>query len=273
LVYLSDQIFACEGVQCVFRLFVKNTIICVFMVLIMPLAGASVKPRIAIIIDDLGNQRIAGERVIALPGPIACSIMPHTAHSRYLAERANAAGKEVMLHLPMQAVEMGLSPGPGGIDIDTSRTRFGDILAEDLENVPYTRGVNNHMGSLITRHPGHMNWLMDELLERGNLFFIDSYTTASSIALQIALDKGVPAARRNVFLDTPESALDIAGEFERLKREAVKNGFAIGIGHPYPDTIEFLEQALPQLIEQGFELVPVSELVTPDANSRLAEAS
>ena len=100
---------------------------------------------------------------------------------------------------------------------------------------------------------------MQEIGAREDLFFIDSYTTASSIALSIARDKGVPSARRNVFLDSAESLLDIAGEFERLKREADEFGFAIGIGHPYPETIAYLQEALPQLAAQGIDLVFVSE--------------
>lgn len=239
-----------------------------FLLSLTAFAETVSEPLIAIIIDDLGNQRVAGERAIELPGPVACSIMPHTAHSTYLAERAHAAGKEVMLHLPMQAMEPDRRAGPGAIALDTDRAAFTRILTADLADVPHSRGINNHMGSLVTRHPGHMDWLMDEMLARGNLFFIDSYTTASSVALNIARDRGVPAARRDVFLDNPGSALSIADEFERLKREARTNGFAIGIGHPYPDTLEFLEQVLPQLKASGYRLVPVSEIIAfADASS------
>jgi polysaccharide deacetylase 2 family uncharacterized protein YibQ len=215
---------------------------------------------IAIIIDDLGNQKIAGERVVALPGPVACAIMPHTAHATYLAQQAHTAGKEVMLHLPMQPMEMGRVAGPGDITLDTSRSTLRRILDTDLQDVPYTVGINNHMGSLITRHPGHMEWLMDELRERGNLFFVDSYTTASSVALQTARAKGVPAARRNVFLDN-DAAADIDQQFKRLKALANRDGSAIGIGHPYPATLAYLEAKLPQLAREGYRLVPVSTIV------------
>jgi hypothetical protein len=216
---------------------------------------------IAIIIDDLGNQRQSGKRVIELPGPVVCAVMPHTAHANYLAEAAHAAGKEVMLHLPMQSVEMERFAGPGEINLDADQRDVRRILSSDLQDVPHAVGVNNHMGSLITRHPGHMEWLMDELSRRGGLYFIDSYTTAASIAYQMAVEKGVPAARRNVFLDNEMSTTNIAKEFERLKSEAMEQGFAIGIGHPYPVTLDYLEKALPLLAEQGFRLVPVSTIV------------
>ncbi len=218
-------------------------------------------PLIAIIIDDLGNQRAKGERVIALPGPVACAVIPHTAYGTYLAEKAYAAGKEVLLHLPMQPIEMGRIAGPDQIRLDTDRSNLRRILNADLDDVPHTVGVNNHMGSLITRHPGHMEWLMDELKTRGDLFFIDSYTTASSVAHEMAIEKGVPTARRTVFLDTVISAANVASEFERLKQEARKRGYAIAIGHPYTVTLDYLEKALPLLAEQGFQLVPVSRIV------------
>jgi polysaccharide deacetylase 2 family uncharacterized protein YibQ len=228
---------------------------------------------IAIIIDDLGNQRASGDRVVALPGPVVCAVMPNTAYASYLAEAAHAAGKEVMLHLPMQSVEMERWSSPDEISLDTDQSNMRRILNTDLEGVPHTVGVNNHMGSLITRHPGHMEWLMDELHRRGDLYFIDSYTTAASIAYQMAVEKGVPAARRNVFLDNEMSATNIAKEFERLKKEALQQGFAIGIGHPYPVTLDYLETALPLLAEQGFKLVPVSKIVELQQAAELVHES
>jgi polysaccharide deacetylase 2 family uncharacterized protein YibQ len=227
---------------------------------------------IAIIIDDLGNQRESGNRVIALPGPVVCAVMPHTAYANYLAEAAHAAGKEVMLHLPMQSVEMERFTGPGEISLDNDQRDMQRILSADLKEVPHTVGVNNHMGSLITRHPGHMEWLMDELSRRGDLYFIDSYTTAASVAYQMAVEKGVPAARRNVFLDNEMSTTNIAKEFERLKSEAKEQGFAIGIGHPYPITLAYLEKALPLLAEQGFRLVPVSTIVELQQGAEVVHA-
>ena len=245
------------------------TVVCVFSAA----TCFAAQPRIAIIIDDLGHQLARGQRTIDLPGPVACAVIPHTAYSTALAERAHAAGKEVLLHLHMQsaadlpgepealeaAVEL---PHTGGaIGLETSRSALEAILTADLADVPHSVGVNNHQGSLVTRHPGHMAWLMDALRVHGDLFFVDSYTTAASVAYAIAQEKGVPATRRDVFLDNERSADRIAREFERLKREARAHGYAVAIGHPYPETLAFLEAELPRLAEQGFELVPVSELV------------
>ena len=218
-------------------------------------------PRIAIIIDDLGYQLEIGQRSVNLPGPVACAILPSTPRAAMVAEAAFAKGKDVLLHLPLQPVSKINQPDPGGIVLDMSREQFATTFSADLESVPHAIGVNSHRGSMLTRHPGHMGWLMEELRMRGDLIFVDSYTTAKSVALQIARENGVPAVKRDVFLDpdrTPETA---EREFGRLKMLARKNGAAVGIGHPYPSTLALLEREIPKLADQGIELVSIRELV------------
>jgi polysaccharide deacetylase 2 family uncharacterized protein YibQ len=227
-----------------------------------PASSAEREPRIAIIIDDLGYLRQSGERVIALPGPVACAILPHTPYARYLAEQAHRANKEILLHLPLQPVELVMPMGVGAIDIDNTHRQLAAILDANLASVPYASGVNTHMGSLLTQHPGHMAWLMEELRQRGKLFFVDSYTTPSSVALRLARELDVPATRRHVFLDSDLDAASMAREFSRLKNYARLHGFAVAIGHPYELTLSFLERSLPLLRAEGFALVPVSSVVS-----------
>lgn len=221
---------------------------------------AAAGPVIALIIDDVGDRPVEGLRTVRLPGPVACAFLPHTPHARELAERAHAAGKEVMLHLPMQATR-GNRLGPGGVTIDMSRALFLRTLRDDLASLPYVAGVNNHMGSLLTRHPGHMSWLMEELRYRGELFFIDSRTSARSVAQQLAREWEVPTSGRDVFLDHHRSRPAIRAAFEQLLRVARVQGSAVGIGHPYPETLDVLEEALPRLQAEGVRLVPVRELI------------
>ena len=178
-----------------------------------------------------------------------------------MANVANAQGKEVLLHLPMQAVGPETSVEATRMTLDMSRSSFAATFDAAFESVPHAIGINNHRGSLLTRHPGHMQWLMEELLEHDGLFFIDSFTTAESVALQIASELGVHATRRDVFLDPDKTSVTLQREFERLKSVARKRGSAIAIGHPYGSTLALLERELPKLAEQGFDLVPVSELV------------
>ncbi len=218
-------------------------------------------PRIAIIIDDLGYRYDAGKRAINLPGPLSFAVLPKTPHAVALAELAHAAGKDVLLHQPLQPMtSVGVSD-PGNIDIEMTHRELAATLASNLASVPYVVGINNHRGSLLTRHPGHMQWLMEEIHLRGNLFFLDSYTTPQSVALQLAHENAVPAIKRDVFLDSDPSPEAIGKEFERLKKLARKNGVAVGIGHPYAATLDVLERELPQLEAEGFQLVGVRPLI------------
>ncbi len=218
-------------------------------------------PRLAIIIDDMGYHLANGKRAIRLPGAVTFSFLPDGPRARVLAEHANDHGKEVLLHLPLQADSDEDHKEPSEIGIDMSRDQLSYVLNEALLSVPHAIGINSHRGSLMTRHPGQMQWLMEEIRDREELFFIDSYTHHESVALQIAREAGVDTIKRDVFLDPDRSPETVAREFERLKLLAKKQGRAVAIGHPYPATLELLERELPLLAEQGFELVYVSELV------------
>ena len=218
-------------------------------------------PHIAIIIDDLGYGLAAGERALALPGPVAYAVLPATPRGKALAEIAHANGREVLLHLPLQSATQQETDEPGGILLDMTRAQFAHTFAEDFESVPHAVGINNHRGSLLTRHPGHMAWLMEEIQHRGDLFFVDSYTTHESIALRLAHEAGVPAVRRDVFLDPDRAPGTLEREFSRLKMLARQRGFAVGIGHPYPETLTMLESELPKLADEGFELVSISTYI------------
>lgn len=218
-------------------------------------------PRVAIIIDDLGYHMANGRRAIELPGAVTFSFLPGSPRARVLADHAHQRGKEVLLHLPLQANTDDAEPELWEIGIDMSRERLSTVFNEALRSVPHVTGINSHRGSLMTRHPGHMQWLMEEIQDHEHLFFIDSYTHHESVALQIANEAGVDAVRRDVFLDPDRSPETVAREFERMKTLARKRGRVVAIAHPYPATLDLLERELPRLLEEGFELVSVSELV------------
>lgn len=227
-----------------------------------PDAATPAAPRIALIIDDLGHALPAGLRTLALEAPVTVAILPHTPHAGRLARMARESGKEVLLHLPLQAVDHP-DAEPGLIHLDMGQRDLAEALQQALALVPGASGVNTHRGSLLTRHPGHMGWLMQELRALGGLYFVDSYTTEKSVALQVAREHALPAARRDVFLDHDPAPERIHAQFERLKALARQRGQAIAIGHPYPATLDYLEAALAGLEESGFRLVPASELAGP----------
>ena len=236
-----------------------KTVVLAAMLSLVGQAGAQSIPRIAIIIDDLGYQLEAGQRAIKLPGSITYAILPQTPRGRLLAEAAYDQGKEVLLHLPLESIAYDGPEEPGSITLDMSRNAFHDTFSAALASVPHAIGVSSHRGSLLTRHPGHMEWLMEEIRDREGMFFVDSFTTPASVALQLAAELGVATARRHVFLDNERSAEAMAKQFERLTELAHRHGVAVAIGHPYPETLEFLERALADLDEKMIELIPVSK--------------
>jgi hypothetical protein len=236
-------------------------------------AALAQAPRIAIIVDDLGYQLAAGRRAVDLPGPIACAVLPETPRAVVIAEAAFASGKDVLLHLPLQSMEQSVNAEPGAIVLDMTRSEFARSFARSIASVPHAVGVSNHQGSLLTQHPGHMSWLMEEIGAQRNLFFVDSYTTHRSIALNLARESGVPAVRRDVFLDPDRSLKTLQREFDRLKDLSRRQGMAVGIGHPYPGTLAFLETELPKLAHEGFELVGIREYVTRQAGFSRAGSS
>ncbi len=207
----------------------------------------------------MGNQLVPGEAVIALPGKLTIAVLPYTPHGRRLATGAHAAGKEVMLHAPMS--NLGGAPlGRGGLTLQQSEEEFRATLNGALDRLPHVRGLNNHMGSDLTQRRHQMAWLMSVLRERG-LYFVDSRTTALTIAAATADRYAVPNLSRKVFLDNERDAQAIDHSFHRLLREVERTGLAVGIGHPYPETIDYLRGALPKLPCRGIQLALASEVL------------
>ena len=228
-------------------------------------------PGIAIIIDDLGYQQGPGKRVVDLPGAVACAFLPHGPHTAALARQAHARQKEVMLHLPMQPVgHFSAGREAGVLTLDMTQQQFVSTLQANIEAVPFASGLNNHMGSLLTQHPGTMAWLMQALGEDGELFFVDSRTTSATVARQLAGEYGIPSMSRNVFLDNEPDPEAVRAQFRQLLEIARREGTALGIGHPHPATLAVLEEELAQLAGQGIQLLPVSRLIELQNERRLA---
>ncbi len=221
-------------------------------------ATAQSRAVISIIIDDLGLDRASGQRVVDLPVPVACAFLPHAPHTRELAMRAHAVHKEVILHLPMATVDH-RPLDPGGVTLDMTQAQFLRTLQEDLAAVPHVSGINNHMGSLLTRHPGHMMWLMHEMRRHDRLFFVDSRTTVDTVARRVADEHGVPSVDRDVFLDSDPDIEAVRFQFRRLLALARRNGSATAIGHPYASTLRVLEEELPAL--RDVRVVPVADVI------------
>lgn len=222
-------------------------------------------PRLAIIIDDMGHDRSSADELLGLPFPLTISILPHLPLSAEVAEEAHRRGDQILLHLPMEPEATG--GGSEGVTQEAIELRVGmnadqvsTTLAGMLETVPHAAGVNNHEGSRATADAPLMQVLMPALRER-NLFFIDSRTTAATVAYTAAESAGVRAASRKVFLDDTPTKEAVLAQLELAAKDAARDGSAIAIGHPHPATIAALTQAVPALEARGVRLVFASDLV------------
>ena len=250
---------------------VKLLLVC--LGLLISLAPFSVKadppsdPVMAIIIDDIGDNRAKGMAAINLPGAITYAFLPHTPHSFELAETAHLLGKEVILHAPMEN-KQGLRLGPGALEQHHSSHQLRSILTTGLDSIPHVSGMNNHMGSLLTEDRSKMADVMAVAKKRG-LFFIDSVTTSNTVAWQVARENGIPYLTRDVFLDNEQRWQYIHGQFKQALKLAVQQGHAVLIGHPYPETVRYLSEALPILDQLGIRLVTASELLKIRTDTKL----
>ncbi len=217
---------------------------------------------VAIVIDDLGQDVKQAKEVLALPGKVTLAVLPGLAHSTNIAELAGQAGREVLLHLPMEPLKNHeKTRSPGTLSADMTPMAFLNTVSDDVASIPGAVGVNNHEGSALTENKEAMKFLMAELKAR-NLFFLDSLTSPKSVAYATAVEFGMKATRRDVFLDNEgDNPSYIRGQFEMLVDIARKNGKAIGIGHPHPATLSELRTWLAGTRAQGIEIVPVSRLM------------
>jgi len=230
-------------------------------------AAGQAPPVIGIIIDDLGYKLKAGQRAVALTGNITYAFLPHAPFAARLAERAYRHGKEIMLHLPMQA-EAGNNLGPSALTAAQSEQRFKHTLHSALSAIPHVRGFNNHMGSYLTKNTRRMRWLMEAAMFHNNIYFVDSRTTAESVAQKEAKRLGIDNTKRDVFLDYEQNEAIIQQQLQLLIKRAKRKGSALAIGHPYPETLAALEAWLPTLAKEGVHLVQVSELIRLRQNYR-----
>jgi len=228
-----------------------------------PAASKAARPfQAAVIMDDLGYSLEAARTAAGLSLPLTLSILPFSPHAVSSAQVGHEHGLEVMLHLPMESREGHETEKhtPGLLEARMPDEEIRRKVREQIYGVPYIRGANNHMGSLLTEDAGKMEAVLSVLREAG-LYFIDSRTSPSSRALETARRLGVPAAGCDLFLDAPGDASALEKNLRELLRRARRRGWAVGIVHPYPETLEALKGSAALFKENGVELVPASVIV------------
>lgn len=213
---------------------------------------------IVLIIDDLGFDGQPLDRVMALDPNVNCSILPNGTRAGDFAERLHARGYEILCHLPMEPIGRE-SPGRDAILTSMSNAEIARVTKENVDSVPYARGVNNHMGSRATTDRRVMSSVLGAL-PRG-MYFIDSRTTGSSVAAKVAQEMNVRTATRNVFLDDVAEETAVRKQLGELVAAAEKHGEAIGIGHPHAATMRVLAEEMPRLRSRGFRFVRASAVV------------
>ncbi|MGZ5495280.1 MAG: divergent polysaccharide deacetylase family protein [Candidatus Aminicenantales bacterium] len=227
-----------------------------------PPAKKAPRGQVALIVDDMGSSLETLDEIIALHRAVTVSVLPFSAHAEDTARIAHENGLEVLLHLPLESVNNheAMANTEGMILAMMTEPAIVASFEASFDRVPFASGTNNHMGSRFTAERDLMRMILKPIKERG-LFFVDSRTTAATVALDEARKMGIPATQRDVFLDADEDRGRIRGRLIELLQKARKKGRAVGICHPFPETLAVLKSSLFLLDSYNLEAVPVSKLV------------
>jgi hypothetical protein len=214
---------------------------------------------LALIIDDLGRDQALVEELGGLGVELSYAVLPYEPETLGVATRLARRGAEILVHLPMEP-GAGADPGPGALYVAMSPAELRERTRAALAAVPGAVGLNNHMGSVFSTDRRSMRPVLEALAERG-LFFVDSRTSAESIGASLARELGVPTVERQVFLDREAEPLLIREQFARFQSIADESGWAVGIAHPYPETLAVLRELIPAAQTGGYRFVRVSTLL------------
>ncbi len=227
----------------------------------LALESEAVRPRVAIVVDDLGCSLKRAAEFAALPLPLTFAVFPLLENSLKVAAYLVDHQRDIMLHAPMEPRGYpAVDPGPGALLKTMGDDELSAVFVKDLQFLPGIVGVNNHMGSRLTADSLKMTQVM-KVLKGRNLFFLDSRTSADSVACKCAVEAGIPALQRDIFLDNEPDVDHIVEQLQALIEVAKVKGSSIGIGHPYPETVAALG-FLPEMASRaGVEIVALRELV------------
>ena len=218
------------------------------------------QPSIALIIDDIGYSFARARQYLKLDVPITYSILPRLSKSHRLAVEIHSEGHEIMLHQPMEPHSPRLDPGPGALHVGDGPETIVKIMEDNISEIPFAVGVNNHMGSRFTERSTEMNEALSVVKNRG-LFFVDSRTSSRSQAYEVAGRLGMVTARRNIFVDNVVGESAVLSQLRRLQIYAMRHGHAVGIGHPFPETARAIKHFLNHVKHDDVSMVHVSDVL------------
>jgi len=222
------------------------------------------EPALIIVIDDAGHNLEQLDPFLKLPFPLTIAVLPGLAYSVQSADRIRASGKELILHQPMQALG-GTDPGPGAISLDMTPTAAAEVLASNLDSLGSVAGINNHMGSALTRDPERMRAVLDIVKMRG-IYYLDSLTSSGTATAALCREMELPYWERDVFLDNSGDKQSILHALEEGKKTASAQGAAVMIGHVWSSELaQTLMDIYPQLVEEGYSLSTISHYMIKSA--------
>lgn len=219
--------------------------------------------KVAIVIDDFGNNMKGTEEILHLPVPLTVAVMPFLSTTKQDAELAHQLGHEVILHLPMEPLKGKRSwLGPGAITSNLSNEEIYKRVNDAIDSVPYAVGINNHMGSKITADKRIMKIILGICKER-NLYYLDSKTTKKSVVAELATELGVPFLENELFFDEVYTTNHIVKQTNQLIKKTEVDDSIIAIGHVGivgEKTASVLKQYIPKLQEKA-EIVTLSNIL------------
>lgn len=208
---------------------------------------------------------IAGtDEMLNIDIPLTAAIMPFMPSAQVDEKKALEKGKEVIIHLPMEP-EVGKRSwlGPKGITTDLSDDQIKSMVEEAFQIIPSAKGMNNHMGSKAIKDERIMKNIFTILKEKDR-FFLDSKTTSDATACRVASESKVKYYKRDIFLDNEKSVASIEKQLDKLTDVALKNGYAIGIGHVGVEggkiTADAIKNKMPEMKKRGIEFVFLSQI-------------
>lgn len=219
-----------------------------------------IKGTVAFVIDDAGNNLRELEPFLKLPFKLTIAVLPGLPHSAEAARRARAAGKEVILHQPMEAIG-GQNPGPGAIDTGMDAATIRAVLAKNVAEIGPIVGMNNHQGSKVTMDTAAMETVLAFCRDNG-LYYLDSRTTADTVVPAVAAGLGIRIRERDVFVDNIQEKAAMIRFVQEGLQKAEKKGAAVMIGHAWSSELaDTLRELYPELVEQGFSLSTISRIM------------
>ncbi|MBC8338984.1 MAG: divergent polysaccharide deacetylase family protein [Rhodospirillales bacterium] len=217
------------------------------------------RPKIAIVLDDLGIDKSRTARAIKLKGPLTMSFLTYASGLAKQTKAARDAGHELWMHIPMEPGSPDIDPGPNVLLTGLPEEELLTSIRWNLDQFSGYAGINNHMGSRFTADLAGLRVVMGELKKR-DLKFLDSITSGRTVARKAAREAGVPFLGRNIFIDHLDETAEIEKRLAEVERLAMKSGFAVAIGHPREKTLRTIGPWLEGVEEKGFRLVPLSTL-------------